>query len=33
MFEGSSRARKGKITAADDNWREKPHQQGYPCVN
>jgi len=22
-FEGSSRARKGKITAEDDNWRDQ----------
>jgi len=25
-FEGSSRARKGKITAKDDNWRDQKEQ-------
>jgi len=25
-FEGNSRARKGKITAEDDNWRDQKEQ-------
>jgi len=29
-FEGSSQARKGMITAEDDNWRE-PHRETKRC--